>query len=175
MKMRRLIRPRSLSTRPAISLAISASSIVCRGCHPAFGFHQLGPAAIEPAMVAFAVAMVAGPGLQIAVEALAAHLVIEGLAPGDRAAGRLGAALPIVHVVLLEGAGRTEHPYPGHPDRLLDMRRRRLVGVAPCPNLGLIGPARMPNAEGARSRPQQREIREHRAGDWLHDAEARTE
>src|SRR4030088_2738868 len=169
MKMRRLIRPRSLSTRPAISLAISASSIVCRGCHPAFGFHQLGPAAIEPAMGAFAVAMVA-------VEALAAeaHLVIEGLAPGDRAAGRLGAALPIVHVVLLEGAGRTEHPYPGHPDRLLDMRRRRLVGIAPRPDLGLVGPARMPNAEGARSRPQQREIREHRAGDWLHDAEART-
>src|SRR5437763_16945281 len=121
MKMRRLIRPRSLSTRPAISLGMSASSIVCRGFRPALGFHQLGPAAIEPAVVAFAVAIIAGPGAQRLVEALAteAHLVIQILTPRDRTARRLGAALPIVHVVLLEGARRAEHPHPGHPDRLL--------------------------------------------------------
>src|SRR5438046_907227 len=108
--MRRLIRPRSLSTRPAISLAIPASSIVCRGFRPALGFHQLGPAAIEPAVVALAVAIVAGPGVQRLVEAFAAeaHLVIQILAPGDRTARCLGAALPIVHVVLLEGARRAE-------------------------------------------------------------------
>src|SRR5947208_14005392 len=100
MKMRRLIRPRSLSTRPAMSLAISGSSVVGCGFRPALGLHQLGPAAIEPAMVALAVAVVAGPGLQVVVEALVseAHLVIQSLAPGDRAACCLGAALPVVHV-----------------------------------------------------------------------------
>src|SRR5207248_8959987 len=98
---------------------MSASSIVCRGFRPALGFHQLGPAAIEPAVIAFAVAIIAGPGVQRLVEALAteAHLVIQILAPGDRAAGGLGAALPIVHIVLLEGARRAEHSHPGHPDR----------------------------------------------------------
>src|SRR5437870_5293683 len=97
--MRRLISPRSLSMRPAISLAISASSIVCRGFRPALGFHQLSPPAIEPAMVALAVAVVVRPGLQIGVEALVseAHLIIQSLAPGDRAARRLGAALPVIH------------------------------------------------------------------------------
>src|SRR5205085_2117636 len=175
--MRRLIRPRSLSTRPAISLAISASSIVCRGFRPALGFHQLGPAAIEPAMVALAVAVVARPGLQIGVEALVseAHLVIQSLAPGNGAACRLGAALPVIHVVLLEGPRRAEHPNSGDPDRLLDMRRRRLVGIAPRPDLGLIRSARVPDPEGARGRPQHREVREYRAGDWLDPAEARAE
>src|SRR5436190_373661 len=173
--MRRLIRPRSLSTRPAISPAMSASSIVCRGFCPALGFHQLSPAAIEAAVIALAVAMVAGPGAERLVKALVpkAHLVIQSLAPGDRAAGGLGAALPIVHIVLLEGARRTEHPHPGHPDRLLDMRRRRLVGIAPCPDLGLVGAARMPDPEGARGRPKQREIRKDRAGDRLDHAETR--
>src|SRR5436190_13797017 len=130
---------------------MAASSIVCRGFRPALGFHQLGPAAIEPAMVAFAVAIIARPGVQRLVEALAteAHLVIQILAPGDRTAGGLGAALPIVHIVLLEGARWTEHPNPGHPDRLLDMRRRRFVGIAPRPDLGLVRAARVPDPEGA--------------------------
>src|SRR5205085_9955110 len=136
---------------------------------------QLRPAAIKAAVVALAVAVVARPGAERLVKALVpkTHFVIQGLASGDRAASGLGAALPIVHVILLEGARGAEHPHPGHPDRLLDMRRRRLVGVTPGPDLGLVGAARVPDPEGARGRPQQREIRKNRAGDRLDHAETR--
>src|ERR1043166_2792118 len=153
--MRRLIRPRSLSTRPATSLAMPVSLLGRRfggfGVQPAIRSHQLRPAAIKAAVVAFAVAVIAGPGAERLVKALVpqAHFVIQGLASGDRAARGLGAALPIVHVVLLEGARRAEHPHPGGPDRFLDMRRRRLIGITPGPDLGLIRPARVPHADRA--------------------------
>src|SRR6184192_1312306 len=141
--MRRLIRPRSLSTRPAMSFAIPVSLFGRRfggfGFGPAIRGHQLRPAAIKAAVVALAVAVVARPGAERLVKALVpkTHFVIQGLASGDRAASGLGAALPIVHVILLEGARGAEHPHPGHPDRFLDMRRRRLVGITPRPDLGL--------------------------------------
>src|ERR1700730_16429738 len=152
--MRRLIRPRSLSTRPPISLAMSSSSLGCRSLCPAVGGHQLGPAAVEPAVVAFAVAVIAGPGAETFVVVLVAepHLVGDRIAPGDDAAAGQRAALPIVHVVLLEGAGRAEHPNAGQPDRLLDLGRRGPVDKAPGPDLGLVGAARMPHREGARGR-----------------------
>src|ERR1700730_12825857 len=141
MKMRRLIRPRSLSTRPAISLAMSSSSVGCRSLRPAVGGHQLCPAPVEPAVVAFAVAVVAGHGAERRVIVLVAepHLVGDRIAPGDDAAAGQGAALPVVHVVLLEGAGRAEHPDAGQPDGLLDLGRRRLVDKATGPDLGLVG------------------------------------
>src|SRR3984893_15030082 len=167
--MRRLIRPRSLSTRPPISLAMSPSSLGCRSLCPAVGGHQLCPAAVEPAVVAFTVAVVAGPGAERLIVALVAepHLVGDRIAPGDDAAPGQGTALPVVHVVLLEGAGRAEHADASQPDRLLDLGRRRLVDKAPGPDLGLVGPARVPHPEGARSRPQQREIREDGADNRL--------
>src|SRR5580700_2378546 len=128
-------------------------------------------------MIEFAVAMVAGPGVEIRVEALVPepHLVAQFEAPRDRAACGLGAALPIVHVVLLEGARWAEHPHPRHADRFLDLGRGRLVGVDPGPNLGLVRTARMPDAQGARSRPEHRQVRENRADDRLYDVEPRTE
>src|SRR5260370_25383231 len=154
--MRRLIRPRSLSTRPPISLAMSSSSVGCRSLRPAVGGHQLRPAPVKAPVVAFAVAVVAGHGAEFLVITLMAepHLVGDRIAPGDDAAPRQGAALPILHVVLLEGPRRTEHPHRGQPDRLLDLGRRRLVDKAPCPDLGLLRPPRVPHPEGARSRPQ---------------------
>src|SRR5437763_15529561 len=70
--------------------------------------HQLGPAAVERAVIALAEARIAGPGAEPFVEALAAqaHLRVERHPAGDDAATGLRAFLPIVHVVLLEGAGR---------------------------------------------------------------------
>src|SRR5690349_3618052 len=83
--------------------------------------HQLGPAPVEAAVVRLAVAIVAGDGGEIRVEPLAAaaHLVIQRMTAGDDAAPGLGAALPVVHVVLLEGAAGAEHAGAGEADRLL--------------------------------------------------------
>src|SRR5580704_7008507 len=145
--MRRFSRPRSLSTRPPISLAMSSSSLGCRSLRPAVGGHQLGPAPVEPAVVAFTVAVVAGQGAKTFVIVLVAepHLVGDRIAPRDDAAAGQSAALPIVHIVLLEGPGWTEHPDASQPDRLLDLRRCCLVDKAPGPDFGLIGPPRVPH------------------------------
>src|SRR6267154_2300771 len=82
---------------------------------PAVGGEQLRPAAIEPAMVALADAMVAGPGVEASVEVFVthAHLRVDRHAARHDPAAGLGAFLPIVHIVLLEGAGRAEAAYPG--------------------------------------------------------------
>src|SRR5262249_23746135 len=118
MKMRRLIRPRSASTSPPISAPMSPSSILCGEIGPVVGRHQPSPTPVDPPVVDFAVAIVPGPGFQIFVEMLVAqaHLVAEEVAPGHRAPSGLGATLPIVHVVLLECAGRAKHPHPGQPN-----------------------------------------------------------
>src|SRR5262245_50228971 len=123
MKMRRPISPRSASTRPAISVAMSSSRSVAGDFGPPVGGHQLRPAVIKPAMVALAVAVVAGQRAEIRVEAFVpeAHLVTERVAPGHHASPGLGAALPVVHVVLLEGPRRTEHPHPGQANGFLDL------------------------------------------------------
>src|SRR6516225_3817058 len=97
------------------------------------------------------------------------------MAPCDGATAGLDTALPIVHVILLEGAGGTENTCPGEPDRLLDLRGCSLVGIDPGPDFGLFGPARMPHAEGPRSRPQHREVGKDRADDRLHATKARAE
>src|SRR5271166_682478 len=134
--MRRPISPRSASTRLAISVVISPSRPIAGEFRPAFGRHQLRPAAVEPTMVAFAVAVVAGQGSEFVVEALVPepHFVTEGIAPGDHASSGLGAALPVVHVVLLESAGRAEAPHSGQSNGFLDLRRGRLVDVDPRPH-----------------------------------------
>src|SRR6201987_1822950 len=122
----------------------SRPSIAARHGGPALRFHQLGPASIELAVIALAHAEIAGPGFEVGVEALVpeTHLRIDGHAPRDGPATGPGAFLPVVHVLLLEGAGRAEASHPAQPHRFLDMRRSRLVGVDPGPNFGLIGPAR---------------------------------
>src|SRR5207302_6816160 len=99
--------------------------------------HQLVPAALETAVVRLAVAVVAGDGAILRIELLAAepHRVVQRVATGHRAAPGLGTALPIVHVVLLKGAAGAEDPGAGEADRLLDLGRRRLVGVYPGPDL----------------------------------------
>src|SRR4051794_1914288 len=109
-------------------------------------------------MIAFAVAVVAGPGAEPLVKMLVAeaHLVAEEIAPCHDAARGLRAALPIVHVVLLKGAGRPEHPHTGEPDGFLDLRRGGLVGEDPGPDLGLVGPPRVPHTKGPRCRAEHR-------------------
>src|ERR1700758_829362 len=128
-------------------------------------------------MVAFTVAVVAGPGFEIFVETLVpeAHFIAERVAPGHHPSRGLGAALPIIHVVLLERARRAEAPHSGQPERLLDLRRGRLVDVNPRPHLGLVRPARVPNSKSARGSSEHREVREHRTDDRLYSAQTRTE
>src|SRR5580765_3030081 len=67
--------------------------------------HQLRPAPIETPVVALAHAKLAGPGPELRIEPLVteAHLRVERHAARHHAAAGLGAFLPIVHVVLLEG------------------------------------------------------------------------
>src|SRR5438105_5689347 len=95
--------------------------------------HQLRPAAVETPMVVLAHAEFAGPGAEVRIKAVMTepHLRIERHPAGHHAAAGAGAFLPIVHVVLLEGARRAEAAHAGEPDRLLDMRRRRLVDEYP--------------------------------------------
>src|SRR5271169_709824 len=110
-------------------MAGSRPSIAARRPGPAVGRHQLRPAAIELSVVALAHAEIAGPAFEIFVEALVpqTHLRVHGHAPRDDATAGAGAFLPIVHVVLLEGAGRAEPADPGQAHRLLDLGRCRPV------------------------------------------------
>src|SRR5260370_14491680 len=103
--------------------------------------HQFGPAAVETAMVAFAVAVVAGNGPVFRVEVLAAtaHLVVQRLPAGDHTPAGLGAALPVVHVVLLERAAGAEDAGARQADRFLDFRRGGPVRLNPEPSFGAFG------------------------------------
>src|SRR5713101_2085452 len=134
---------------------------------PALGRDQLCPAPVELTMVALAHAILAGPAAELRVEALVAeaHLRVERHLPRHHAATGAGAFLPIVHVVLLEGARGAEAPHPGQPDRVLDMGRGGLVDEHPGPDLSLVRAARVPDAKGPRGGTQQREIRENGADD----------
>src|SRR6516165_10787398 len=156
MKIRRPTRPRSASTKPAKSVAIKVSSRRSGDFGPTAGRHQLRPATVEPPMVTFAVAIVTGDGAEIRLKALMpeSHRIVQRMAPRDDATTSLGAALPIVHVVLLERAARSEHPGSDETDRLLDLGWRRLVRVNEGPAFGLVGTTRVPNAQGSRRRPQ---------------------
>src|SRR5712692_11542756 len=77
---------------------------------PALGRHELSPAPVELPMVALAHAEVAGPGLEILVEPLVPepHLGVQGHSPRHHSTTGAGALLPVVHVVLLEGARGAE-------------------------------------------------------------------
>src|SRR5262249_58562235 len=118
-------------------------------------------------MVAFAVAVVAGDCAKIRLKPLApeAHRVIQRLAPRDDASAGLSAALPIVHIVLLKRAAGSEHPGSGEADRLLDLGRRRPVRIDEGPAFGLVGTTRVPDAQRARGRPQDRQVRKDCGGD----------
>src|SRR6516165_2946398 len=153
--MRRPIRPRSASTRPAISVAMCSSSSVCGEVCPAFGRHQLRPTAVEAAMIAFAVTVVACQCPEIRVELLApqTHFVAQGIAASDHASSGLRAALPVVHIILLKSPRRAERPHAGQANRFFDRGGGGLVGKDPCPYLGLVGPPWVPDPEGARHRP----------------------
>src|SRR6516162_1766616 len=85
--------------------------------------------------------------------------------PRHRSPTGPGAFLPVVHLVLLETAGRAEPPNTGQPDRLLDVRRGGLVDVDPRPDLGLVATARMPDAKGARAGAEQGEVGKQGADD----------
>src|SRR5271155_345707 len=160
MKMRRPMSPRSASTRLAISGATSPSCSIPRDFRLAVVGHQLRPAPIEPTMVAFAVAVVAGDGAEIRLKPLASepHRVVQRMAPRDDASAGLGAALPIVHVVLLKRAARSEHPGPGEADRLLDLGWRRPVRINEGPAFGLVGTTRVPDSQRTRGRPKDRQV-----------------
>src|SRR5215469_12648594 len=99
---------------------VGLTSISLSDTRPTIGRHQLCPAPIEASMVDFTVTVVTGPSLQLFVESLVpeTHLVTEKTAPGYHTSAGLRAALPIVHVVLLERAGRTEAPHASQSDRL---------------------------------------------------------
>src|SRR6516162_9986786 len=127
--MRRPISPRSASTKPAMSVAISPSCSIAGNSWPAFCCHQLGPAAVELPMIAFAKAGIAGPGAERWIKALVPepHLIVYRQTPRGNATTGLGAFLPVVHVVLLKGAGRAEAANPGEAERFLDIARRSLV------------------------------------------------
>src|SRR6516164_9746156 len=94
-------------------MAGSRPSIAARHLSPALGLHQLRPASIELAMVALAHAEIAGPGLELPVEAVMpqTHLRVYRHSSRDHPAAGAGAFLPIVHIVLLESAGRAEAPH----------------------------------------------------------------
>src|SRR5215469_7811907 len=141
------------------------------------GRHQLRPAPVKSAMVRLTVPVVAGYGSALRVEFFApeAHLVTQRIAPRDNAAPGLRAALPIVHVVLLERSARAKYAGASEPYGLFHLRRRRLVGVNKCPALGLLGAARMPHADRPRGWPQHREIGEHRSRHRLAEARSRSE
>src|SRR5580700_3465388 len=112
-------------------MAAASVGLAIRQRGPVVGGHHLRPTAVELAMVALAHAPLAGPAVEAVVEPLVPdpHLGVERHATRHDALAGAGAFLPIVHVVLLEGAGRAEAPDPGQADGLLDMRRRRLVGI----------------------------------------------
>src|ERR1700746_512172 len=144
-------------------MVCSCPSILARYFRPALGPHQLRPTAIELTMVAFAHTEITGPSVETLVEPLMpqSHLGVDGKLPRHHATTGLRALLPVVHIVLFEGARRAETPYAGQPYRLLDVGRRRLIGIDPRPHRGLFGTPRLPHPEGARGRAQHREIREH--------------
>src|SRR5258708_13908895 len=97
-------------------------------------------------MVALAHAKLTSPTLEPLVEPLVpqSHLRVQHGPPRHHAATGARALLPIVHVVLLEGAGRAEAPDAGQSDRFLDMWRRRFVGLNPRPNPCLFSPSPVP-------------------------------
>src|SRR6516164_10686800 len=127
----------------------SAGSCVGSDIGRAIGRHQLRPAPVKSAMVRLAVPVVTGYGAALGVEFLAseAHLITQRIAPRDDAAPALRAALPIVHVVLLERSAGAKHAGASKPYRLFHLRRRRFVRVNECPALGLVGAARVPHAD----------------------------
>src|SRR6516225_9961581 len=202
--MRRPINPRSASTRLAMSCIITSplrhpapsfprtresrepgvSTVALdprfRGgdvngnISPAVTSHQLGPAAVELPMIAFAKAGIAGPGAERRIEALVPepHLIVYRQTPRGNATTGLGAFLPVVHVVLLKGAGRAEAANAGEAERLLDDGGPGLVDKHIRPDFGLVGAARLPHPERARGAAQQREIRKDCADDRVDQARA---
>src|SRR5438105_14467022 len=141
-------------------MAAASIGLAIRQRGPVVGSHHLRPAPIELPVVALAHAPVAGPAVEAVVEALVpeAHLGIERHAAGHDALAGAGAFLPIVPVVLLEGAGRAEAYDSGHADRFLDMRRRRLVGIDAGTDSGFAEHARQPDPERARGPPQHQDL-----------------
>ena len=68
--------------------------------------HELDPALVEVPMVAFAQAIFTGPGAELLVVSFVPepHLIVQWVAPRHHPPAGLGTCLPVVHVVLLEGA-----------------------------------------------------------------------
>ena len=95
-----------------------------------------------------------------------AHLVVEGLAAHHRLVRRGGAAGPVLAVVLLEQAARTERVRVHALHGVLDLARCGRVHQAVGPHLGLVRAARviLPDRVAAGN---PAEVREHVAGDEL--------
>src|SRR5262249_9619173 len=100
-------------------MAGSHPGVAARYLGPVRARHHLRPAAIKLAMVALAHAEIAGPGVEALVKPLVAkpHLRVQRGAARHDTAASARAFLPIVHVVLLKGAGGAEAPHPSEPDR----------------------------------------------------------
>src|SRR5262245_56449300 len=109
-------------------------------------------------MVALAHAKVTGPRLEALVEPLVPqpHLRVQGESPRHPPATGGRALLPVVHVVLLEGAGGAEAAHTRQPDGFLDRGRGCPVDVEPGPDLGLVWPPRVPDPERARGGAEHR-------------------
>src|SRR6516225_8866630 len=111
----------------------SGPSIAARHVGPALSLHQLGPAPVKLPMIALTHTKIACPSFEALIETLVAqsHLGVHCQTACDGTAAGLGAFLPIVHVVLLERAGRAEAAYSRQPGRLPHRGRRGLVDKHP--------------------------------------------
>src|SRR5436189_902068 len=63
-----------------------------------------------------------------------------------------------VFCLKIKSDGRSETTHPGQADRLLDMRRGGPVGLAPGPDLGLVGATLVPDADVIRGGAEHRKI-----------------
>src|SRR5262249_7885444 len=90
-----------------------------------------------------------------------AHLIVGREASADHTARRSGHLNPIVHIVLFKDSRGTEAVLRDEAHHVLDFRRRRFIDDGPAPNLHLIRPPWMPNANGA-GEPVKRKIGKNR-------------
>src|SRR6516162_6472678 len=110
-------------------------------------------------MVALAHAEIAGPGIEVWIEALISepHLRVQKSSPRHRSATGRGCIPASCPCRPARSCRKGQPPHTSQPDRLLDMRRGGLVGIDPRQDLDLVRP-RMPDAKGARTNAQPGEI-----------------
>src|SRR5215831_681914 len=115
---------------------------------------------------------VSGPSPDVLVEAFvsSSHRIVQLVAPGHHPPAGLGALLPVVHVVLFEGACGAETPQTGQAEGFLHRHRGRLVDVDPGPDFYLVRVLWVPDPEGVGRGAEEGEVREQRADDGVDQA-----